>query len=121
MPTSDPVIGPAGGLAACRDAEDYFELLGVRYDERVLGPARLHVMRLFGRELDALGLATATPAAGDEPRYRAALERAYATLLDGGPLRHRVFKVLADRAPGQFVPDADVVVETLDPGGGEPR
>jgi nitrogenase-stabilizing/protective protein len=128
VPTSEPLTdgSPTGlaSLAGCRDAEDYFRVLGVDYDERVLGPARLHVMRLFGRELAQLGLPTTDPAAeqdDDLPRYRGALERAYAALLDGGPLRHRVFKVLADRAPGQFVPDADVVVETLDPDGGEPR
>ena len=48
---------------------------------------------------------------------RAALERAYQALLEAGPLKHRVFKVLADRAPGQFVADTDVIFEDAVPAG----
>lgn len=112
MPTREQ---PPAGLAACVDAEDYFQLLGVDYEERALAAGRLHILRLFGRELTAAGLEAGLNAAGEVPaeelpRYRAALERAYATLLDGGPLQHRVFKVLADRAPGQFVPDTEIEI-----------
>jgi nitrogenase-stabilizing/protective protein len=93
------------GLAACRDAEDWFRELDVAYDPRVLDVGRLHVMKLFGRELAQLD---ASPGLAG---YRAALERAYRTLLAGGPLQHRVFKVLQDRAPGQFVPLSEVRVD----------
>jgi nitrogenase-stabilizing/protective protein len=99
--------GPAV-LAECRDAEDYFRLLGVEYDEQVLAVGRLHILKLFGAELAVDG---ADAAAADLARCRAALERAYAALVSDGPLGHRVFKVLRDRAPGQFVPDGDLVVE----------
>lgn len=117
------------GLAACRDAEDYFRLLGVDYDERVLAAGRLHVLELFGRELAAIeadlaagGGATGPdddPEAAGLPRYRAALERAYTAVRTEGPLHHRVFKVLRDRRPGQFVPVETVAVDSLGPDGGE--
>jgi nitrogenase-stabilizing/protective protein len=108
-------------LAECQDAEDYFRLLGVEYDERVLAVGRLHVLQLFGRELAALGPArpdinTCLDGEAELPRYRAALERAYAAFRDGGALQHRVFKVLRDRTPGQFVPDSALELD-----GGGPR
>jgi nitrogenase-stabilizing/protective protein len=108
-------------LAECRDAEDYFRVLGVEYDERVLAVGRLHILKLFGCELAGFN---PTGEDVDLVACRAALERAYAALLEAGPLQHRVFKVLADRAPGQFVPDADLLIEDAVPAvarvGGEP-
>jgi nitrogenase-stabilizing/protective protein len=91
---------PAAGLswyAGCRDAEDWFAALDVPYDPQVLAVGRLHVLRLFGRELRTVD-------AGAPGALRAALERSYQALVDAGPLDHRVFKVLRDRAPRQFVP-----------------
>jgi len=104
VPTND-APGPAGvpglpaELAGCRDAEDWFAALGVGYD-----PAVLAVLRLFGRELQDVD-------AADPAAVRAALERSYRALADAGPLEHRVFKVLQDRAPRQFVPLAQVTAE----------
>lgn len=106
MPTTDPV------LTACRDAEDYFRALDVAYDASVLAVGRLHVLRLFGQELeliDAAGLQL--DAVAQQDLYRAALQRAYQAIVAAGPLEHRVFKVLRDRAPGQFVPLAEVAIE----------
>ncbi len=99
-------------LAGCRDAEDYFRVLGVGYDERVLAVARLHVLRLFGAELAA----RPAPSPPDLHDCRAALERAYRALHRDGPLQLRLFKVLQDRAPGQFIPEGDLLAEA-----GEPR
>jgi nitrogenase-stabilizing/protective protein len=99
-----PTTDLAAQLAQCRDAEDYFAALGVEFDPRVLDVGRLHVMRLFGRELEEIGGA-------DPEQLRAALTRSYQALVTGGPLDHRVFKVLSDRAPGQFVPLAEVGIE----------
>ena len=117
MPTTEPTTGPTSGpagLAAlypgCRDAEDWFRALDVAYDPRVLDVSRLHVLRLFGRELERLAHGGGPPPAGDALRavHRDALERAYQALVTGGPLTHRVFTVLADHAPGRFVPVAEV-------------
>ena len=105
--------GAPAFLAGCRDAEDYFRELQVDHDPRVLAVGRLHVLRLFGREARSV-----PPDAGPDAQragYRAALERAYAALLDGGPLQHRVFKVLQDRAPVGFVPLAEVTGVAADP------
>ena len=120
MPTTEPTSGPTSGqasdlppaLAACRDAEDWFAALRVAYDPRVLDVGRLHVLRLFGRELEAVDRS-------DAAAVRGALERAYRALVEAGPLEHRLFKVLADRAPGQFVPLEQVTVEVTVEGGND--
>jgi nitrogenase-stabilizing/protective protein len=101
-------------VAGCRDAEDYFRVLGVEYDERVLAVGRLHILKLFGRELAGF---TPSGEERDLVACRAALERAYQALLQAGPLHHRVFRVLAERAPGQFVAEADVLFEDAVPAG----
>jgi len=107
VPTTEPAGRPDGlppALAGCRDAEDWFAALRVAYDPRVLAVGRLHVRRLFGRELEAIDRS-------DPVAVRNALERAYRALVEAGPLEHRLFKVLADRAPGQFVPVEQVLIE----------
>lgn len=40
-------------LEAAREAEDFFEALGVPFDPRVLAAHRLQVMKLFGLALEA--------------------------------------------------------------------
>jgi nitrogenase-stabilizing/protective protein len=106
-------------LADCRDAEDYFALLEVDYDRRVLEVNRLHILRLFAEHLRPAG--EPDPADdGQDPwaRQRAALERAYQALVTGTALDHRVFKVLRDHAPGQFVPIQDVSLDDVSTLGG---
>lgn len=121
-----PTCSFPAALADCRDTEDYFRLLGVEYDERALATGRLHVLELFRRELAVLGpvpVQIGEDVVDTDPallRCRGALERAYTAFLDGGALRHRVFKVLRDRAPVQFLPDADLVA-ALEPDGGDLR
>lgn len=112
MTTPESLLNTPAALADCRDAEDYFRVLGVEYDERVLNTGRLHIMALFGRELAGIA-----PSGDDHDLVacRSALERAYAALVEAGPLQHRVFKVLRDRAPGQFVAVDDVAVEDAVP------
>jgi nitrogenase-stabilizing/protective protein len=106
VPTTDPLP------RTCRDAEDYFRALDVDYDPRVLAVGRLHVLRLFGQELERIDAASPQPDPAARQRlYRAALEQAYQAIVTAGPLEHRVFKVLRDRAPGQFVPLAEVAID----------
>ncbi|HEY6795278.1 MAG TPA: nitrogenase-stabilizing/protective protein NifW [Kineosporiaceae bacterium] len=109
MPRTDPAAASSlqQRLAACRDAEDWFRELDVPFDPQVLNVGRLHVMRLFGRELEAL-TGDGADAGALRERTRAALRRAYGALVTASPLEHRVFKVLQDRAPGQFVPLSQV-------------
>lgn len=120
MTTPDAVAHPSAfpeALAECRDAEDYFRMLGVEYDERVLAVGRLHILKLFGQELSGF---VASGESRDLVACRAALERAYRALTEAGPLQHRLFKVLAEHVPGQFVPDTDVRFEDALPAGTVP-
>ena len=101
------VLARLKGLSA---AEEFFAVLGVSYDPKVLNVSRLHIMKRVGQYLaeeDFSGLPDQVIAA----RVRAMLERAYEDFAASPPLVHRVFKVLKDhdpdkpRAPGRtFVP-----------------
>jgi nitrogenase-stabilizing/protective protein len=127
-PAADPAATPATDLATrlagCRDAEDYFRLLGVDHDPAVLAVNRLHILRAFGRELDRITdvepgdvPATAERDRAREAALREALERSYATFTRSTALDHRLFQVLRDRAPGSFVP-LDAVLPDPPPGPG---
>jgi nitrogenase-stabilizing/protective protein len=88
-------------------AEDFFALLGVDYDAKVLNVARLHILRRMGQYLvseDLAGLSGAEVAA----RCKAVLEQAYNDFVVSSPINERVFKVLKDAVappkPPHFVP-----------------
>lgn len=88
-------------------AEDFFALLGVAYDAKVLNVARLHILRRMGQYLvseDFSGLPNAEVAL----RCKAVLEQAYSDFITSSPLDERVFKVLKDAVappkPRHFVP-----------------
>lgn len=112
--TSATAINDGDVLAKLRTAsaaEDFFSILGLPYDEKVVRVARLHIMKRMGQYLageDFSGLPGATVA----ERCRANLERAYADFVTSTPLDQRVFKVLREavepreevKAPATFVP-----------------
>ncbi|CAJ65428.1 MULTISPECIES: nitrogenase-stabilizing/protective protein NifW [Frankia] len=109
----------AGQLAAfhrCSTAEEYFTLLEVDYDPRVVAVNRLHILKHFAGELAKLPEAGADAA---NPRhllhdYRDALVRSYEAFTNATALDHRLFKVLKDRAPkSAFVPASEITVERL--------
>lgn len=90
-------------------AEEFFALLGVDYDVKVVNVARLHILRKMGQYLrseDFDGLSNEAVA----ERCKAVLERAYADFVSSSPLDHRVFKVLKEAVapppakPANFVP-----------------
>ena len=103
---SDTPAGMLDQLNKASSAEDFFALLGVDYDAKVVNVARLHILRRMGQYLaseDFDGLADAAVAA----RCKAVLERAYADFVASSPLDQRVFKVLKDAVapkPRSFVP-----------------
>lgn len=83
------------GLSA---AEEFFAVLRVSYDPKVLNVSRLHIMKRMGQYLaeeDFFDLPDQVIAA----RARAMLERAYEDFATSSPLKHRVFKVLQDHDP----------------------
>jgi nitrogenase-stabilizing/protective protein len=106
---ADPEARVVDRLRRCTSAEEYFDLLGLPYDQRVLDVNRLHILRRFAQEIESLPppLGGAAPATG---RYREALTRAYQTFVTGTALDHRLFKVLRDHAPQAFVPSDQVRV-----------
>jgi nitrogenase-stabilizing/protective protein len=67
------VIIPIPELASLAEAEEFFEVLGVPYEPRVLAAHRLHVLKVFALALGAW--LEANPAA-DAPARRAAAARA---------------------------------------------
>jgi len=80
-------------LKAAASAEEFFVLLGVGYETRVLDVARLHILKRMGEYLageDLDGASDIVAAA----RCKAVLERAYEDFATSSPLEHRVFKVL---------------------------
>lgn len=83
----------------CSTAEDYFELLDVPYDQKVVDINRLHILRHFADQLVQLHRTEPESADAVLAGYRAALQRSYAAFLTSTALDHRLFKVLSDRAP----------------------
>lgn len=81
-------------------AEEFFTLLGVDYDPKVVNVARLHILRRMGQYLtgeDFAGVADVTVA----ERCKIVLERAYADFVASSPIDQRVFKVLKDAVAPQ--------------------
>lgn len=94
-------------LTKVSSAEEFFSLLGVDYDPKVLNVTRLHILRRMGQYLVSENFE------GDSneriaERCKAALGKAYADFLTSSPLDQRVFKVLRDavapRKAAVFVP-----------------
>ncbi|MDF0497264.1 nitrogenase stabilizing/protective protein NifW [Bradyrhizobium yuanmingense] len=79
---------------AC-SAEEFFSLLGVDYDPKVVNIARLHILRRMGQYLGKEQFVDATEAEVTA-RCKTMLERAYADFVASSPLEQRVFKVLQD-------------------------
>jgi len=97
-------------LNKASSAEDFFALLGVDYDPKVVSVVRLHILRRMGQYL--VGAKEELAGLSDEDvtaRCKTFLEQAYADFLEKSPLDERVFKVLKDAVkpaepkPAQFV------------------
>ena len=76
-------------------AEDFFSLLNVEFDPKVVNVARLHILRrmgqyLFSEDFSALSDAEVTL------RCKSFLERAYEDFLHTTPINERLFKVHKD-------------------------
>ncbi len=87
-------------------AEEFFTLLAVPYDPKVLQVARLHVLRRMSQYLADTGLEALTDDAAEEA-CRLALSRAYADFVASTPIEQRTFKVHQDAVAGTrrgFIP-----------------
>ncbi len=82
-------------LNRASSAEDFFALLGVTYDAKIVNVARLHILRRMAQYLaseDFTGVSDTVVA----ERCKAVLERAYGDFVVSTPIDQRVFKVHKD-------------------------
>ena len=108
----EPQPGVLDRLNKASSAEDFFSLLGVDYDPKVVSVARLHILRRMAQYLaseDFDGLAND----GVTERCKSVLERAYADFVTSSPIDQRVFKVLREAVAPPKKPVNLVRLETL--------
>jgi nitrogenase-stabilizing/protective protein len=106
--TEPSEAGILAQLSKASSAEDFFALLGVDYDPKVVNVARLHILRRMGQYLAAEDFAEASDAEIAE-RCRTVLERAYADFVASSPIDQRVFKVLKDAVAPQAKPSPTLI------------
>ncbi len=100
-------------LNKASSAEDFFALLGVDYDAKIVNVARLHILRRMGQYLASEDFA-AMPDALVAERCKSVLQRAYSDFVASTPIDQRVFKVLKDAvAPQKPMPMNFVRLEML--------
>jgi nitrogenase-stabilizing/protective protein len=90
--------GSAGVLAELNkasSAEDFFALLGVAYDAKIVNVARLHILRRMAQYLASEDFTDVADAIVGE-RCKAVLERAYGDFVVSTPIDQRLFKVHKD-------------------------
>ncbi len=92
-------------LKGLSSAEQFFDLLQVPYDVRVLNVSRLHILKRFHDQLDFAVLDTLADAEA-ETACRAALTTAYRDFVEGHGAK--TFKVFRQAEPG-FVPLSDLL------------
>ena len=97
-------------LNRASSAEDFFTLLGVAYDAKIVNVARLHILKRMGQYLAGEDFTALSEEIVTE-RCKTVLERAYADFVASSPIEQRVFKVLKDAVapptpakPANFVP-----------------
>ncbi|ANW03154.1 nitrogenase stabilizing/protective protein NifW [Bradyrhizobium icense] len=108
MSNTQAAVGILDRLNKASSAEDFFALLGVDYDPKIVNVARLHILKRMGQYLaneEFEGSAETEVTA----RCKAVLEQAYADFVASSPIDQRVFKVLKDavaepKKPAAFVP-----------------
>lgn len=84
-------------LEKTSSAEDFFALLGVDYDPKVVSVVRLHILRRMGQYLVGAKEELKTlPEEEVRAQCKTFLEQAYADFQEKSPLDERVFKVLKD-------------------------
>lgn len=98
-------------FARCQSAEEYFALLEVAYDPRVVSVNRLHILRHFA-EIARTRLRHTAPETLNDVLgiYRDALLASYQAFTTSTALDHRLFKVLRHCSQQAFVPVVSVTV-----------
>jgi nitrogenase-stabilizing/protective protein len=107
------IIEKLKGLGA---AEEFFQILNVPFDQKILSVCRLHILKRMGQSLASFDSEGRDEAAITEA-CRAMLQSAYAEFESKSPMETRLFKVLQDRDPARpaekgkaFVPLSDLTL-----------
>jgi nitrogenase-stabilizing/protective protein len=95
MNGSPGTCGVLDQLNKASSAEDFFALLGVEFDVKIVNVARLHILRRMAQYLASEDF-TDVPDAVVAERCKSVLERAYADFVASTPINERVFKVHRD-------------------------
>jgi len=82
-------------LKKASSAEDFFALLKVDYDPKIVNVARLHILRRMGEYLFSEDFSAASDAEVTE-KCKTFLERAYEDFQKSTPIDERLFKVHKD-------------------------
>ncbi len=90
---SEPVILEQLKKASC--AEEFFTLLGVDYEPKIVNVARLHILRRMGQYLFSEDFSEQDDAVVTS-RCKEFLERAYQDFQKSTPIDERLFKVHKD-------------------------
>lgn len=95
-------------LRSLSSAEDFFRVLEVPFDARVLHVCRLHILKRMGEYMRADPM---EGVAEEEirSRCRGFLERAYRDFVESSPIEQRVFKVLKDAVKPKSAPKPALV------------
>ncbi|MCP9792956.1 nitrogenase-stabilizing/protective protein NifW [Vulcanococcus limneticus Candia 3F8] len=89
------------GFSRLTDAEDYFEFFEIPYDPHVLSVNRLHILRDFSLQLQAID--SSIPSLDERyGSYRQALLKAYQLFVTSSPLEQKLFAVFKQH-PGHIV------------------
>ncbi|MEM1368277.1 MAG: nitrogenase-stabilizing/protective protein NifW [Cyanobacteria bacterium P01_H01_bin.15] len=97
-----------GQFNRLKNAEEYFEFLGVKYDQQILNVHRLHILRKFSELTESI-----EPTLDEEQRlngYREALQAAYDLFLTSSGVEQKLFQVFRDQ-PKNLVKLSDITVE----------
>ncbi|GBC87969.1 Nitrogenase-stabilizing/protective protein NifW 2 [bacterium HR13] len=87
-------------LQRLKDAEDFFEYFGIEYDEGIVKPYRLHILKKFNLYLKEV--LENQVELDDENLYvilKEGFMMAYEIFLNSSPIKERLFKVHRDVIP----------------------
>jgi nitrogenase-stabilizing/protective protein len=91
-----------------KDAEDYFQFLGLSYDPQVVNVNRLHILRKFSQLVQAIDKDQSE--AELLAAYGQALQTAYTLFLTSTSVEQKLFKVFQDR-PKNVVKLSEITLE----------
>jgi nitrogenase-stabilizing/protective protein len=91
-------------LQKTSSAEDFFQLLGVDYDPKVVNVSRLHILRRMGQYLFSEDFSADSDEA-ISAKCQEFLGRAYQDFLKSSPIDERLFKVHKDAVKPAAAPN----------------